>query len=107
MEYRLLSPEEVARAADLPVAVVQFYASIGLIVPIAGYSEADLCELRRVRRLMDDLGLEHEAIEIILRMRQRMLALEQEVYQLRALLRARRSSRLHDSWLDADWDELC
>jgi len=45
--------------------------------PLTG---ADLAELRRVRRLQD-LGVNFAGIEIILRMRRRIIALEAEVAQ--------------------------
>jgi DNA-binding transcriptional MerR regulator len=100
--------DEAATIAELPVTVVQHYAQLGLIRPATGYTDADICELRRVRRLMDDLGLEPEAVEVVLRMRRRILALEDEVQQLRAAQMARRRALVYDMarWLEAEWDEL-
>jgi hypothetical protein len=44
-------------------------------------TEADLIELRRIRRLQE-LGVDLPGIEIILRMRRRIQALQTEVYRL-------------------------
>lgn len=106
MVHRFLSLEEASAVTRLPVAVLQLYARLGLIVPVTGYTEHDICELRRVRRLMDDLGLEHDAIEIVLRMRQRILVLEQELQQMRTELHAYRRTQQTDAWLDAEWNDV-
>ncbi len=49
-EDRLLNQYEAATATALEVAVVRLYAESGLIAPRQGYGEADLAELRRLRR---------------------------------------------------------
>lgn len=106
MFHQYLNSEEAAAVTRLPIAVLQLYASLGLIAPETGYAEDDICELRRVRRLMDDLGLEHEAIEIVLRMRQRILILEQELQQVRVELQAYTRQPQPDSWFDAEWRDM-
>jgi DNA-binding transcriptional MerR regulator len=104
----MMTLDEAATIAGLPVAVVQYYAQLGLIGPATGYTNADICELRRARRLMDDLGLEPEAVEVVLRMRRRILALEGEVQQLRATQMAHRRALVRDMarWLEAEWNEV-
>lgn len=105
-EYLLLSLDEVAAAVALEAAVVRRYAEIGLIRPgRPGYAPADLAELRRVRRLMDDLELDHSAIEIVLRMRRQILALQAEVRRMSAELRAAQRRRPPRSWADAERDD--
>ncbi len=54
-EQRLLSQAEAATAAGIDLTVVRLCAESGLIAPAQGYDEADLAELRRVRRLIEDL----------------------------------------------------
>ena len=43
-------------------------------------TETDLCELRRMRRL-SDLGINLAGVEIILRMRSQIIALQQKAHQ--------------------------
>jgi hypothetical protein len=73
-----------ARQAAVDVQVVQYCIEVGLMKE--GLTEADLCELRRVRRLMS-LGVNLHGAEIILRMRRRIEELEAELAQLRRSLR--------------------
>jgi hypothetical protein len=105
-EYLFLSLDEVAAAVALEVAVVRRYAEIGLIRPAPpGYGPAELAELRRVRRLMEDMELDHGAIEIVLRMRRQILALRAEVRRMEAELRAAQRRRPSYNWADAEWDD--
>ena len=102
-----LSQEEAAAAAALDVATVRFFTELNLIVPSPlGYGEAELAELRRIRRLNADLGLDHAAIEIVLRMRRQVLALQDEAQRLEAELRARSRPSSAPDWIDAEWIEL-
>ena len=103
---RMFTLAEAAAAVALDVTVVRRYAELGLIAPPAhGYSASELAELRRVRRLMEDLELDHPAIEVILRMRRHVLALQAEVRRLEVELRAARQGRAAD-WIEAEWRDL-
>jgi hypothetical protein len=100
---RLLDAEEVARIARIDGTLVGHYAEIGLVAPSAeGYSESEVAELRRVRRLHDDLGLDHEAIEIVLQMARRIRELLAEIRRLES---ERPASRDESEWLEAEWEE--
>lgn len=71
----------VARQARLSPRVVSYCLEMGLIQePI---DEEGLVELRRVRRLQS-LGVNLAGLEIILRMRQRVLAMQAEMEALAA-----------------------
>ncbi len=105
-ENRLLDQDEAAAVTALEVTVVQFCAESGLIAPAQGYGEAELAELRRVRRLIEDLGLDRPAIEVVLRMRQRLLALQAEVERLERELRMARPVLRRASWVDAEWSDI-
>ena len=105
-ENRLLNQGEAAVATALDLAVVRLCAESGLIAPEQGYDEADLAELRRVRRLIEDLGLDHPAIEVVLRMRRRLLQLQAEVQRLETELRMARRSVRTVTWVDAEWTDL-
>ncbi|HEY0409542.1 MAG TPA: chaperone modulator CbpM [Candidatus Dormibacteraeota bacterium] len=62
----------------MPRRELQTYAANGLLLlGEGGPSEADLRRVRRIRRLRRDLGLSYEAIEIVLRLVDRLEAAEQ------------------------------
>jgi DNA-binding transcriptional MerR regulator len=99
-----LDAQEAARLARLDVTIVWHYAEIGLIVPSEkeGYTEAELAELRRVRRLHDQLELDYAAIEIVLRMARRIRELSDELAGLRKTRAPRREAI---DWVDAEWED--
>ena len=63
---------------------LRYYERVGIIKPsrspgnIRLYSEADIELLRRVRHLIDDLGVNMAGVEVILNMLERMVELRQE-----------------------------
>ena len=88
VELRRLPSDEAAKVTGIDITIVRHYADMGLIKPSPeGYSEDELAELRRVRRLREELGLEHPAIEIVLRMRRRIQLLQAEVRRFAEELR--------------------
>ena len=105
-EQRLLSQDEAATAVALDLAVVRLCAESGLIAPAQGYDEADLAELRRVRRLIEDLGLDQPAIEVVVRMRRRLLTLQARVQRLETELRLLQRTRPTLLWEDAEWMDV-
>jgi len=106
-EQRRLNPDEAAAATKLEVGIVWHYADLGLITSAPeGYADSELAELRRVRRLREDLGLDHPAIEIILRMRRRIRTLQAEIRRLEAAVPAARGPRGREGWVEAEWDDL-
>ena len=106
-EERRLNPDEAAAATRMDVSVVWHYAELGLITPSPeGYTDGDLTELRRVRRLRENLELDHPAIEIVMRMRRRIQALQAEVRRLESALLAARGVRGQQDWVEAEWDDL-
>jgi MerR family transcriptional regulator/heat shock protein HspR len=74
-----------ARQSGVTSHTVRRYVRRGLVqTPL---TEASLAELRRIRRLTD-LGVNLAGVEVILRMRQRIVDLQREVDRLQALLDA-------------------
>jgi hypothetical protein len=61
-----------------------------------------VAELRRVRRLHEDLGLDHPAIEIVLGMARRIRELQAEIRRLETATPAVRDER---DWMDAEWED--
>ncbi len=72
-----------ARRCGLTPRTVRRYIRRGLVSELL--TEAELAELRRIRRLTD-LGVNLAGVEIILRMRRRIEELQAEIDHLRALL---------------------
>ena len=103
MIVRRINLDDLAARTGLPVDTLRQLADLGVIGAWPDITESDLVELRRVRRLIEDLGLEHEAVAVVLRMRRRLLELQQEVARLRAALRASRRSERVTAWVDAEW----
>src|SRR6188474_3017329 len=97
-----LNPDEAAAATRMDVRVVWRYADLDLITPsAAGYNDAELAALRRVRRLHEDLELDHPAIEIILRMRRQIEALQVDIRRLELALRAVHRPPRPPNWAEA------
>ncbi len=81
-----------ARILGIQSHTLRYYERIGIIEPsrsrgnIRLYSERDIAQLRRVKTLMDDLGVNSAGVEVILRMSRRMTELQRRVEELEAEL---------------------
>ena len=77
-----------ARILGIQSHTLRYYERIGVIEPsrsqgnIRLYSERDIAQLRRVKTLMDDLGVNLAGVEVILRMSQRIAELQHRVDEL-------------------------
>ena len=90
-----------ARMIGVQVHTLRYYERIGIIEPsrsqgnIRLYSERDVALLRRIKTLMDDLGVNLAGVEVILRMSQRMAELQGHVKELESeLQKLRKRSNL-------------
>jgi len=87
-----------ARMVGVQAHTLRYYERIGIIEPsrsrgnIRLYSERDIAQLRRVKTLMDDLGVNLAGVEVIMRMVQRMLELQNQVQELESELDRRRQA---------------
>lgn len=85
-----------AKMVGVQTYTLRYYEKVGIIEPsrsqgnIRLYSERDIARLRRVKTLMDDMGINLAGAEVILRMarqltelRNHMEELESEVKRLR------------------------
>jgi DNA-binding transcriptional MerR regulator len=83
------SEQETAEFCHLEVQIIRQLRDAGVIrgVDVAGegqrYGNEELALLRRVRRLHYDLGINIEGVEVILRLYERLEALQREVEQYR------------------------
>jgi len=81
-----------ARMIGVQVHTLRYYERVGIIEPsrsqgnIRLYSERDVVLLRRIKTLMDDLGVNLAGVEVILRMSQHMVELQGHVKELESEL---------------------
>jgi len=73
----------VVRQTGLSRSTVRYYIEVGVVSE--RLTQEDLAELRRARRLRE-LDVNRAGVEIILRMRRRILELRKEIEQLERLL---------------------
>jgi MerR family transcriptional regulator/heat shock protein HspR len=82
------SERETATISRLGIGAIRHLRTLGLIEgqEAAGelrYSEEEIIELRRIRRLQHDLGVNLAGVEVILRLLKRLEAVYQELEQER------------------------
>jgi MerR family transcriptional regulator/heat shock protein HspR len=83
------SEQETAEYSRLEVQVIRQLHDAGVIegITVAGeeprYSEEEIAVLRRARRLHDELGINLEGVEVILRLQARLEALQRELEHYR------------------------
>jgi len=77
-----------ARMVGVETYTLRYYEKIGVVKPLRSrgnirlYSERDVNLIRRVKTLMDDLGVNLAGIDVILRMLQQINELQQQVETL-------------------------
>ena len=75
----------VARILGVHAQTLRYYEKVGLIEPsrsrgrVRLYSNRDIERLRQVRTLMDDLGVNLAGVEVILRLSERIAAMERKL----------------------------
>ena len=84
------SERETAAASHLGIGAIRHLRALGLIEreETGGelhYSEEEVTQLRRIRRLQHDLGVNLAGVEVILRLLKRLEGLQQELEQERNL----------------------
>jgi len=81
-----------ARILGVPSHTLRYYERIGIIEPsrsrgnIRLYSEREIALLRRVKTLMDDMGVNLAGVEVIFRMTQQMAELQHDLEELESEL---------------------
>jgi len=77
-----------ARMIGVETHTLRYYERVGILEPsrskgrIRLYSERDIELLRRVKMLMEELGVNLAGVEVILRMSEKMLDLQRELSEL-------------------------
>lgn len=88
-----------ARLLEVHPQTLRYYERAGLLRPsrskgnIRLYSPADIEQARLIKRLIDDLGVNLAGVEVILKLTERLRALEQELAELKE--RCRTSGHQH------------
>lgn len=81
-----------ARMVGVQTYTLRYYERVGIIEPsrsrgnIRLYSERDISRLRRVKTLMDDMGVNLAGVEVIIKIMQQMLELQNQVQELESKL---------------------
>lgn len=89
MSERYYTLEIVSQRVSLSPAAVRRYTRLGVVAPSAWqgrtplYSDTDLARLRKIARLTRDLGLNTAGVEVVLRLTDRMEALQRQMTALR------------------------
>jgi len=79
-----------AKLVSLHPQTLRYYERLGLVNPsrssgnVRLYSPRDICRLRRIARLTDELGLNLAGVEVILRMNGRLRELQRQMDAMRA-----------------------
>ncbi len=89
-----------ARMVGMHAQTLRYYERAGLVRPsrsrgnIRLYSPADIARMRQIQRLINDLGVNLAGAEVVLRMSEKIAALEEENKALHAALQRFRDRRL-------------
>jgi MerR family transcriptional regulator/heat shock protein HspR len=76
-----------ARMLEIQTHTLRYYERVGIIEPyrsrgnIRLYSDNDIAILRRVKSMVDDMGINLPGVEVILRMVQQVTELQNELEQ--------------------------
>jgi len=88
-----------ARMLEIQTHTLRYYEKVGIIEPhrsqgnIRLYSDRDIALLKRVKSLVDDMGINLPGVEVILRMVQHMGELQDELEQAQQELRKLRGGK--------------
>ena len=89
-----------ARMVGMHAQTLRYYERAGLMQPSRSqghrrlYSQADIERLREIQGLIHDLGVNLAGVDVIFRMRRRILEMESEMEALRGQLQRMRDRRL-------------
>ncbi len=78
-----------ARMLDVHTHTLRYYERVGIIEPrrsrgnVRLYSDRDIAILKRVKTLVDDMGINLPGVEVILRMMERVEELQSELERAR------------------------
>ena len=82
-----------ARLVGIETHTLRYYESIGLVRPyrskgnIRYYSEADIERLRHIKSLMGELGINLAAVEVVIRMAEKMMHMQRRMKEMESELK--------------------
>ena len=89
-----------ARMVGMHAQTLRYYERAGLLQPSRSkgqrrlYSPSDIARLREIQGLIADLGVNLAGVDVIFRMRERILEMEEQMEALRRELQRMRDRRL-------------
>ncbi len=89
-----------ARIVGVHQQTLRYYERAGLVAPSRSsgrrrmYSPSDIERVREIQRMVADLGVNLAGVDVIFRMRQRLIDIEAELEQTRRELQRMRDRRL-------------
>ena len=81
-----------ARIIGIEAHTLRYYEKLGLIQPfrsrgnIRYYSETEIEQLRRIKTLVNDLGINSAGVEVIMRLQQKIMELQSHIEEMEAEL---------------------
>jgi MerR family transcriptional regulator/heat shock protein HspR len=87
-----------ARIIGIETHTLRYYERLGIVQPyrsggnIRYYSERDIEQLRRVKTLVNDLGINIAGVDVIIRMTERIKELQQHIEEMESDLETLRRS---------------
>jgi len=88
-----------AKMLEIQTYTLRYYEKVGIIEPrrsqgnIRLYSDRDIAILRRVKALVDDMGINLPGVEVILRMVQQVTDLQNELEEAQEEIRKLRGGK--------------
>jgi MerR family transcriptional regulator/heat shock protein HspR len=88
-----------ARMLDMQTYTLRYYERVGVIEPrrssgnVRLYSDRDIALLKRIKALVDDMGINLPGVEVILRMIEHMSEMQKELEQAHEELRKQRGEQ--------------
>jgi len=82
-----------ARILGCEIHTLRYYEKLGVVKPyrsggnIRYYSEADIDQLRHIKALMEDMGINMAGVEVILKLREKMVEMQRRIDLLETELR--------------------
>ena len=92
MKERYYSIKAAAELCGMHEQSLRLYERRGLVAPsrtpgnVRRFSDADVEQIRFIKRLVDDLGVNLAGVEVIMHMRQQLMEAQRELEELRAAM---------------------
>ena len=77
-----------ARMVGIHAQTLRYYEKVGLISPLRTqgnirlYSDSDIMQVRKIKGLIDDLGVNLAGVEVIIHMAQQMIEMQQRMEEM-------------------------